>query len=107
MLQVIQRVVCEECKLPIEPCTGIIIHGNVYVVSEGIEDRGGIIGNNFPKVAFFHDPELYDSSEVDKDFKFTLDDVHETAMHVDCLMFMLIRNDIKAAGTQTIEERLG
>lgn len=40
------RLICEECLKPIEPLDGYIFQGNVYIISENVEERYGIIGNN-------------------------------------------------------------
>ena len=39
---------CDKCKKIInEPTGGLVIHGNIYVADP--TQRGGLIGNNFPK----------------------------------------------------------
>lgn len=40
---------CDKCNQPIIDCDdGYVFHGNVYVANPS--ERGGLIGNNFPKV---------------------------------------------------------
>lgn len=105
MLQIVQRFVCKLCEGPIEPRTGVIIHGNVYAISDGVEDRGGIVGNNFPKEVFKSTKllaitdqfEKFDGSEVDGKFKFSFFDVGETAYHTRCLCQMLEDEGISCA----------
>lgn len=52
-MKVVQRLVCSGCQNPIQPYDGVIVQGNVYVIGEDIEGRGGIIGNNFPNKSDF------------------------------------------------------
>ena len=42
---------CDKCKgLIRKPEDGVIVHGNIYRANP--DERGGLIGNNFPKDAF-------------------------------------------------------
>lgn len=40
---------CDKCRTIIQkPEDGVVVHGNIYVADP--EERGGLVGNNFPTV---------------------------------------------------------
>lgn len=45
-MKTVKRYVCSSCDKIIEPMEGLIFQGNVYLISENIMERGGLIGNN-------------------------------------------------------------
>jgi len=47
-MKIQNRIICECCYKPINPRDGVIIQGNVYMINDDINDRGGLIGNAFP-----------------------------------------------------------
>jgi hypothetical protein len=69
-------MICLSCEQPIEPFTGIIIHGNLYGIGNDdygnvrtVGAGGGIVGNAFPNVSG----------------EFKAYDVDEYAFHTKCL----------------------
>lgn len=43
--------VCDGCNQIIPPKRGKIFKGNVYMCTENVEERGGLIGNAFPNTS--------------------------------------------------------
>jgi len=71
MLEKVTSCICNSCrKVILDESKGFIIQGNIYVART--EDRGGIIGNNFPNKS-----------------KFSIDEVHEVCYCANCLKTML------------------
>jgi len=63
---------CDKCKKLIpDPKGGLVVHGNIYVADPN--DRGGLIGNNFP-----------DSKE--DGYMFSKDAVKESVYCVPCFL---------------------
>ena len=48
-MEIIKRIKCDVCGCIIHPGSGFIFQGNVYIIDEDLNLRGGIIGNNFLK----------------------------------------------------------
>lgn len=85
-----QYFLCDRCDTPIlDPALGFVIHGNVYVADPAA--RGGLIGNNFPRV------QSGDKIEVT--------DVKESVFCRDCLVTVL-GLDVKAKFNPKIPPRL-
>lgn len=40
---------CNGCGNGINPEGGVIVQGNIYAVGETSDERGGLVGNAFPK----------------------------------------------------------
>ena len=65
---------CDKCGKEMKnPNDGLLFHGNVYVFSTDSDDRGGLIGNNFPE-----DHEWMSS-----------EDIHETCYCNECSIEVL------------------
>jgi hypothetical protein len=59
-MRVVEHYLCDNCDVLISsPEEGYIIHGNIYVADPN--ERGGLIGNNFPKEG---DDSLIKSTDV-------------------------------------------
>lgn len=74
MIETVERIICNHCGEPIEPNCGYIVQGNIYRTKETLDERGGIIGNNFPDTI---------SGE------FMVCDINEVAYHKTCLFEIL------------------
>lgn len=55
-METVTKLICTNCHCEIEPEKGKIVQGNIYMIDEDIEKRGGLIGggnvieNNTPFV---------------------------------------------------------
>ena len=67
--------ICSNCNQTIKPNEGFIVHGNIYRIVENLEERAGIIGNNFPATC---EEGLIVASEI-----------NEVAYHNSCLKEIL------------------
>lgn len=48
IMKTVTRFLCDECNRVISPEQGYIFQGNVYIVREDVEERGGLIGGKAP-----------------------------------------------------------
>ena len=64
-------IICDKCNKTIEPRTGHIVQGNIYIINEDVDDRGGLIGNAFP--------------EQSEDGTIMAHEIKEYAYHAKCL----------------------
>lgn len=48
-MKTVTKFLCDKCGLEITPNRGLIFKGNVCIVSKNIHERGGLIGDNFPR----------------------------------------------------------
>lgn len=85
MLKIESRFICRKCDKVIEPYTGFIVQGNVYVVAADVEERAGIIGNAFP-FPIGDKTQNVKIFDPDKDLAKQVDEV---AYHKECLMDIL------------------
>lgn len=65
-------ILCTHCNRKICSGDGVIIQGNVYTISENIEERPGLIGNAFPAP---NDKNLIDVNKI-----------NEESFHHSCLI---------------------
>lgn len=68
-------VICDKCNTTIEPRTGFIVQGNIYILDEDLNNRGGLVGNAFP--------------EQSEDGTIMASEIKEVAYHADCLYAIL------------------
>lgn len=79
-IKVVSFLVCNHCDQPIlRPEAGVIVQGNIYTASADPQQRGGLVGNNFP-------PAL---TKAPDGFMIDREAINEVAYHFVCLLTAL------------------
>lgn len=79
---------CSKCKgIITDPKEGVVVHGNIYVADP--TERGGLVGNNFPKAAF----------KVGKDDEPIVDQIGESVYCKGCFL-RVVFPDLKITQTR-------
>jgi len=85
-MKTVEYFICSKCEKLIEPRKGKIVQGNIYMVDERLNQRGGLVGNSFPIVREGDTHHVEDKSIMLSEIG---SHVKEWAYHDECLLKVL------------------